>query len=146
MTTLYRMAGSPQNYSAISFTDVSSSDWYYNPIRWAVKVGIATGVTTTTFEPNSMVTREQALTFFLRYLKNFEKRTAYYHYSITYCGDYSQIYSYAVDSFRWAVSMALSIRIVLQTISCSKVLCVSPRACPVVVPLWDEYLGNPTKY
>ena len=104
VTTLYRMAGSPQNYSAISFTDVSSSDWYYNPIRWAVKVGIATGVTTTTFEPNSMVTREQALTFFLRYLKNFEKRTAYYHYSITYCGDYSQIDSYAVASFRWAVS------------------------------------------
>ena len=104
VTTLYRMAGSPSSNAAVSFTDVSSTDWFYKAVRWSVQYGIANGVTTTTFEPNSMVTREQALTFFLRYLKNYEKRTAYYHYSITYCGDYSQIYSYAVDSFRWAVS------------------------------------------
>ena len=104
VTTLYRMAGSPSSSASVSFTDVSSTDWFYKAVRWSVQYGIANGVTTTTFEPNSMVTREQALTFFLRYLKNFEKRTAYYHYSITYCGDYSQIDSYAVASFRWAVS------------------------------------------
>ena len=104
VTTLYRMAGSPSSSASVSFTDVSSTDWFYAAVRWSVQYGIANGVTTTTFEPNSMVTREQALTFFLRYLKNFEKRTAYYHYSITYCGDYSQIDSYAVASFRWAVS------------------------------------------
>lgn len=104
VTTLYCMAGSPSSSASVSFTDVSSTDWFYKAVRWSVQYGIANGVTTTTFEPNSMVTREQALTFFLRYLKNFEKRTAYYHYSITYCGDYSQIDSYAVASFRWAVS------------------------------------------
>ena len=79
VTTLYRMAGSPSSSASVSFTDVSSTDWFYKAVRWSVQYGIANGVTTTTFEPNSMVTREQALTFFLRYLKNFEKRTAYYH-------------------------------------------------------------------
>ena len=118
VTTLYRMAGSPSSSASVSFTDVSSTDWFYAAVRWSVQYGIANGVTTTTFEPNSMVTREQALTFFLRYLKNFEKRTAYYHYSITYCGDYSQIDSYAVLPSAGRSATASSIRIALQTTSC----------------------------
>ena len=48
VTTLYRMAGSPSSSASVSFTDVSSTDWFYKAVRWSVQYGIANGVTTTT--------------------------------------------------------------------------------------------------
>lgn len=104
VTTLHRLAGSPASYASVNFTDVSSSAWYYNAVRWAVKYGITTGATTTTFEPDSTVTREQAVTFFYRYLQKYRGVTPIVDMSITSCGDYANIYDYAITPFRWAVS------------------------------------------
>lgn len=70
----------------------------------AVKYGITTGATTTTFEPDSTVTREQAVTFFYRYLQKYRGVTPIVDMSITSCGDYANIYDYAITPFRWAVS------------------------------------------
>ena len=36
VTTLYRMAGSPSSSASVSFTDVSSTDWFYKAVRWSV--------------------------------------------------------------------------------------------------------------
>lgn len=104
VTTLHRLAGSPASYASVNFTDVSTSAWYYNAVRWAVKYGITTGATTTTFEPDSTVTREQAVTFFYRYLQKYRGVTPIVDMSITSCGDYANIYDYAIIPFRWAVS------------------------------------------
>lgn len=104
VTTLHRLAGSPASYASVNFTDVSTSAWYYNAVRWAVKYGITTGATTTTFEPDSTVTREQAVTFFYRYLQKYRGVTPIVDMSITSCGDYANIYDYAITPFRWAVS------------------------------------------
>ena len=104
VTTLHRLAGSPASYASVNFTDVSSSAWYYNAVRWAVKYGITAGATTTTFEPDSTVTREQAVTFFYRYLQKYRGVTPIVDMSITSCGDYANIYDYAITPFRWAVS------------------------------------------
>ena len=40
VTTLYRMAGSPSSSTSVSFTDVSSTDWFYAAVRWSVQYGI----------------------------------------------------------------------------------------------------------
>jgi len=104
VTTLHRLAGSPASYASVNFTDVPTSAWYYNAVRWAVKYGITTGATTTTFEPDSTVTREQAVTFFYRYLQKYRGVTPIVDMSITSCGDYANIYDYAITPFRWAVS------------------------------------------
>ena len=104
VTTLQRLAGSPASYASVNFTDVSTSAWYYNAVRWAVKYGITTGATTTTFEPDSTVTREQAVTFFYRYLQKYRGVTPIVDMSTTSCGDYANIYDYAITPFRWAVS------------------------------------------
>lgn len=104
VTTLHRLAGSPASYASVNFTDVSTSAWYYNAVRWAVKYGITTGATTTTFEPDSTVTREQAVTFFYRYLQKYRGVTPIVDMSITSCGDYANIYDYVIIPFRWAVS------------------------------------------
>ena len=42
-----------------SFTDVAESFWAYNEIQWAAENGYMTGTTSTTFNPNGTVTRQQ---------------------------------------------------------------------------------------
>ena len=68
VTFLYRAAGSPEVAENVTnpFTDVSKDSVYYNAIMWAVDKKITTGVTATTFEPNSPCTRAQIVTFLYR--------------------------------------------------------------------------------
>ncbi|MGM9524083.1 MAG: S-layer homology domain-containing protein [Faecousia sp.] len=107
ITTLYRYAGSPSSYASIPFTDLSSSHWAYNAVRWGVKYNIVTGTSATTFEPDALITREQAMTFLWRFLYNYRNGTPYYHGSISGCTDYSSISSYARTPMYWAVSNAI---------------------------------------
>ena len=46
-----------------SFTDVSSSDYYYDAVAWAVERGITTGTSAATFSPDVSCTRAQMVTF-----------------------------------------------------------------------------------
>ena len=66
VTFLHRYAGEPGATMENPFTDVSDQEFYYNAILWAVENGITTGVTTTTFEPDSACTRAQIVTFLYR--------------------------------------------------------------------------------
>lgn len=68
VTFLYRAAGSPEISESVEnpFTDVSKDSVYYNAIMWAVEKKITTGVTATTFEPNSPCNRAQIVTFLYR--------------------------------------------------------------------------------
>lgn len=50
----------PQNNP---FADVSTSDYYYDAVLWAVANGVTVGTSATTFSPDAPVTRAQAVTF-----------------------------------------------------------------------------------
>lgn len=50
----------------MSFTDVKSSDYFYDPVRWAVENNITSGTSTTKFSPYNACTRAQAVTFLWR--------------------------------------------------------------------------------
>lgn len=54
------------NYNATGFKDVALSSYYANPVIWAVKNGITSGTSTTTFSPNVTCTNAQILTFLWR--------------------------------------------------------------------------------
>ena len=45
------------------FTDVFESDYYYNPVKWAVLGGITSGTGEHSFSPNQSCTRAQIVTF-----------------------------------------------------------------------------------
>ena len=70
------MPGSRVNVSAsfaraeeqekLPFTDVSSSAYYYDAVRWAAEEGITAGVTGSTFAPDRGCTRAQIVTFLWR--------------------------------------------------------------------------------
>ncbi len=52
--------------SAIEFTDVKPTDWYYEAVKFVAEKGITDGVTDTTFAPQDKVTRAQFITMLCR--------------------------------------------------------------------------------
>lgn len=79
VTMLYRLAGSPSVSFNNSFSDVSSNAWYAKAVSWAVNNGITNGTSNTTFSPENLVTREQAIIFLYRF-----SRRSNATYNITY--------------------------------------------------------------
>ncbi len=52
--------------TAAEFTDVNKDAYYYEAVQWAVKNGIASGTTATTFSPDNACTRAQTVTLIWR--------------------------------------------------------------------------------
>ena len=64
---LWRAMGKPTPTTASNpFRDVKSSDWFYEPVMWAVENGITQGTSKTTFSPGDPCTRAQIVTFLWR--------------------------------------------------------------------------------
>ncbi|MBR2048588.1 MAG: S-layer homology domain-containing protein [Oscillospiraceae bacterium] len=67
VTFLWRYSGSPTVSGGYNpFIDVSSTDYYYSAIRWALRNSITAGLDDTHFGPNSSCTRGQVVTFLYR--------------------------------------------------------------------------------
>ena len=66
-TFLWRASGSPTPKNIrMPFTDVSPSAYYYDAVLWALEEGITTGTSSTTFSPDAVIDRAQAVTFLHR--------------------------------------------------------------------------------
>ena len=67
VTFLHRMIASPEPAAiTLPFTDVSSSDYFYKPVKWAFGSEITGGTSATTFSPDSNCSRAQVVTFLWR--------------------------------------------------------------------------------
>ena len=67
LTFLWRAAGEPEPQNADNpFEDVSSSDYYYKPILWAVEKGITKGTSDTEFSPQLTCSSAHIITFIYR--------------------------------------------------------------------------------
>lgn len=101
---LYRKAGSPSYEDESGFLDVPATSYYYHAINWAAENKIASGTSSTKFEPNKSVTREQAISFIHRFAANQNQYLpAPSSYSITTYTDYSNISTYARDAVKWGM-------------------------------------------
>ena len=56
--------------AAARFTDVSSTDWYYNSVEYVASNGIMSGISTTKFNPTGQMTRAQFVTVLYRMTDN----------------------------------------------------------------------------
>ena len=65
---LYRYAKASSVSAANPFTDVKAGAYYYDAVLWAVKNGITSGKTATTFAPAETCNRAQVVTFLYRYM------------------------------------------------------------------------------
>ena len=67
VTFLWRANGSPEpTVTELPFTDVAADAYYAKAVLWAVENGITTGTSNTTFDPDGVVTRAEAVTFLWR--------------------------------------------------------------------------------
>ena len=64
VTFLWAANGKPEPKMALNpFDDVRETDWFYQPVLWAVENGITGGVSKTLFGPEQTCTRAQIVTF-----------------------------------------------------------------------------------
>ena len=108
VTVLWRLEGSPETTSAVSFGDVADGAWYAKAVRWAAGSGVVKGYDSEHFGPDDAVTREQMVTILYRY--------AQYKGADVSVGEDTNILSfadamtvseYAIPAMQWACGSGL---------------------------------------
>ena len=66
VTFLWKANNSPAAEGTSAFTDVAAGVYYAPAVAWAVEKGVTSGMSATTFAPNSDCTRAQIVTFLYR--------------------------------------------------------------------------------
>ena len=84
------------------FTDVPAGSYYEDAVIWAVDKGITTGTSATTFNPNGICTRAQAVTFLWRAAGSPEPETRAMPFTDVPVG------SYYYDAVLWAVENGIT--------------------------------------
>ena len=64
---LYNLEGEPKVSGTTPFTDLTN-DWYQDAVLWAYQTGVVAGTSSTTFEPDRPVTREQIAVILMEYM------------------------------------------------------------------------------
>ena len=108
VTVLYAISGSePVSEQEMGcFTDIGGA-YYTKPVAWAYSNGIVSGVTATTFVPNRIVTRQEAVAILYKYCVTGNMAGAKSASDLSGFADRAQVASYAKDAFGWAVSNGL---------------------------------------
>lgn len=101
VTVLYRLLGEPGGAVPCPFTDVPEDEWYTLAVKWAANANIVNGMTPTTFEPDTPVTREQLATILYRFAYSLHKDV---DGGVMLAGfsDHAAISEYAYTPLSWA--------------------------------------------
>ena len=100
VTALGRLAGiNPDSYKTGKFTDVKADAYYAPYVNWAAQTGIVTGVTATTFAPDTNINREQMAVIMANYAKKLGYDLPQTLKAVTFA-DNAQISSWAKDAVR----------------------------------------------
>ena len=101
VTILYRIVGQPPvEGKSHPFTDVAEGRFYTNAVIWAVNEGIVKGMTETTFEPDTPISRQQIVTILYRYDE--AEKVAQDH--LAGYSDAGEVYPFAKDAMNWAIA------------------------------------------
>lgn len=69
MTYIWKAFGSPEVQNTLHFSDIPNDADYIQAVAWAVKNGITTGTSESTFSPDKICTRAEIMTFLYRTYK-----------------------------------------------------------------------------
>lgn len=103
VTTLYRLAGSPEVTEKATFTDLRAGAYYTDAVAWAQDLGIAKGMTETQFAPEKTVSREQAATFLYRFVTLYLEQEPGQGADLSVFRD-GNVMNYAKTAMSWAVA------------------------------------------
>ena len=79
--------------------------WYQEAVAWAYRSGVVKGMTATTFEPDSNITREQMVTMLHRYANRVLPTKA--SAPLSGFSDAASVSDYAVAPLQWAVGVGV---------------------------------------
>ncbi len=106
VTILWRVSGEPKAAKAAPFTDVNQP-WAADAIAWAAENGIVNGVGDNRFEPDGPITREQLVTIFCRYCRDWLKTDMTPGASLASFPDAAQVSDWAKDAMAWGIASKL---------------------------------------
>lgn len=107
MTVLYSLAGSPADAGGPDFADVAPGSWYAKAIRWGAAQGIASGKGNNRFDPEGLITREQAAAILYSYAVNYLGRGAGTGADLSRYADAGKLSSWAGPAMAWAVEQGV---------------------------------------
>ena len=108
VTILWRMAGSPETDSTLSFQDVPEDRWFTEAVRWAAAEGIVNGYNDQLFGPGDNITRQQLATILCRYAEYLgEDIEGAPQADLTVYTDTDKISSWAEKALKWACGGSL---------------------------------------
>ncbi|MCH5353327.1 MAG: S-layer homology domain-containing protein [Acutalibacter sp.] len=99
VTILWRAAGSPKSTTGSNpFKDVPANQYYYQAVMWAYENNVVAGTTSTTFSPNSPITREQLAAILWRYAGSPGTSGSFAGFT-----DSNKVSAYAEIAMRWTL-------------------------------------------
>ena len=108
VTVLYRIDGSEAvtDEERACFDDIGGA-YYTDAVAWAYSNGIVNGVSETSFAPDRIVTRQEAITIFYRYCVEYNLMSEASEIDLTAFADCGSVAPFAENAFAWAVSVGL---------------------------------------
>ena len=106
---LYNLSGDTTDYSKyyVPFTDVRPSTWYYNAVAWGYDKNIVAGMSTTTFAPDGLITREQMAVLLYGYTEKYAPAYLGGAASLNGFPDAASVSNWAYAAMSWAVGNGL---------------------------------------
>ena len=106
---LYNLSGDTTDYSKyyVPFTDVRPGTWYYNAVAWGYDRDIVSGMSTTTFAPDGLITREQMAVLLYGYTEKYAPAYLGGAASLNGFPDAASVSNWAYAAMSWAVGNGL---------------------------------------
>lgn len=106
---LYNLSGDTTDYSKyyVPFTDVRPSTWYNNAVAWGYDKDIVAGMSTTTFAPDGLITREQMAVLLYGYTEKYAPAYLGGAASLNGFPDAASVSNWAYAAISWAVGNGL---------------------------------------
>ena len=106
---LYNLSSDTTDYSKyyVPFTDVRPSTWYYNAVAWGYDKDIVAGMSTTTFAPDGLITREQMAVLLYGYTEKYAPAYLGGAASLNSFPDAASVSNWAYAAMSWAVGNGL---------------------------------------
>ena len=106
VTILWRMCEEPAAEKAADFID-TQDHWAKNAISWAAENGIVNGVGEGLFAPDAPITREQLVTIFHRFCKEYLEMDVSQTQALDSFPDAGSVSDWAQDAMQWGVAVKL---------------------------------------
>ncbi len=106
VTILYRLEGSPAVSGEMPFTDVNADRFYADAVLWAYETKLTDGIGNGLFAPSSRLTRQQLVTFMMRYAEMHDVDTTK-RADLSSYADHDKVMDFAGEAMQWAVAEKL---------------------------------------